>query len=395
MIQAPQTADTSSNETANNTGSEHYSTPQYQLMENLLKTTGGVALPRAGDVVEGFVLDKKGGKLFIDLGIKGVGIIYGREYYAAQEQIKNLQPGDPISAKVVEVDNEEGYLELSLKEAGEERRWINLKRMMDEGEVLELPVKEANRGGLILEAENVKGFLPTSQLSPQNYPRVEGGDKEMIFQELKKLVGQSLKIKILDVSPSENKLIFTEKKQSSEEIHDLLLKFKIGDEVEGEITGVVDFGAFVRLEGTEFEGLIHISEIDWSLIEDPRLVLKTGDKVRAKIIDIQGEKISLSLKALKPDPWIAIAEKYHKEDVVRGKVTKFNTFGAFVQINDELHGLVHISEFGTEAKMKEELEVEKEYDFKIAMINPKEHRMSLAMPREKDNSPQPLPSESA
>ncbi|MBI2640684.1 MAG: S1 RNA-binding domain-containing protein, partial [Candidatus Sungbacteria bacterium] len=310
-------------------------------MEVLLKSGVVLSFPRAGDLVEGAVIDKKGARLFVDLGGMGVGVVYGREFSIAQDLIKGLNSGDSVSAKIVELDNEEGYVELSLKEAGEEKRWVDLKKMMQEGEAIELPVLEANRGGLILEVKGVKGFLPASQLSSKNYPRVEGGDKEKVYLELQKLVGTPLKVKILDLDPRENKVIFTEKETDRENIRAALAQFKVGDEVEGEITGVVDFGAFMRL-GSEpnIEGLIHISEIDWTLIEDPRGVLKPGDKVKAKIIDIQGDKISLSLKALKEDPWVKVAEKYKKGDVIRGKVTKFNPFGAFVELESQVQGLV-------------------------------------------------------
>ena len=357
-------------------------------MELLLKNGSAFLLPKIGELVEGTVIDRKGSRLFVDLGVRGVGLVYGREYYVAQDIIKNLKPGDVVSAKVVESDNEEGYVELSLKEAGEEKRWVDLKRMRQDGEVLDLPILEANRGGLILELKGLKGFLPASQLSAKNYPRVEGGDKDKVYQELQKLVGQPLKVKILDIDPREGKLIFTEKELDQEAIRQVLTQYKIGDVVEGEVTGVVDFGAFVRFEETMgLEGLIHISEIDWSLIEDPRQILKVGDRVRAKIIDIQGDKVALSLKALKEDPWLKVAEKYNKGEVVDATVTKFNSFGAFVQLNEEIHGLVHISEFGTEAKMREALEVGKRYSFRVLLVEPKEHRMSLGLVKDQTGIP--------
>ena len=266
--------------------------PVKHPMELLLKQGGGVLFPRAGEIIEGLVLEKKGTRLFVDLGPRGMGIVYGREYYAAQEIIKGLKAGDQISAKVVETDNDEGYTELSLKDAGEEQRWLEFKKAMQSGEMLELPVLEANRGGLILELKGVKGFLPASQLSSKNYPRVDGGDKEKIFQELQKLIGQKLKVKVLDVDPRESKLIFTERESNESAVREALTKYKVGDEADGEITGVVDFGAFMKLDGTDIEGLIHISEIDWTLVQDPREFLKPGDKVKVKIIDIQGDKIS-------------------------------------------------------------------------------------------------------
>ena len=349
-------------------------------METLLKS-GGVAVPRPGEIAEGLVIEKEGGVLFIDLGIRGVGIVYGREYKAAEDIIKPLVPGDTINAKIVESDNDEGYIELSLKEAGDEKRWVKLKQLRDSGEAVEIKVIEANRGGLIMDLEGVKGFLPASQLSIKNYPRVEGGDKERILQELQKLAGTILRVKVIDIDPQEQKLIFSEKGVASEESRAALAKFAAGDIVEGEVTGVVDFGAFVRF-GDTLEGLIHISEIDWTLIEDPRAVLKPGDKVKAKIIDLQNGKIALSLKALKEDPWVKIAEQYKKGDTIKAKITRFTTFGAFAEIEPQIQGLIHISEFGTPARMQEELKQGETRDLHILLIDPKDHRMSLGMVRE-------------
>ena len=348
-------------------------------MEALLKAFTGNVFVKPNDIVDGTVLEKRGGRLYVDLGSSGAGIVYGREYMVAQDVIKGLNIGDRVSAKVVEVDNDDGYVELSLQEAGNEKRWVDLKKMMQEGTLVDLTIKKANTGGLILEFSGVEGFLPASQLSFKHYPRVEGGDKEKIFQELQKMVGMSLRVKILDMNPDESKLIFTEKGLDAEEMRKVLGGYKIGDVVEGEITGVVDFGAFMKFNEVGLEGLIHLSEIDWTLVSNPREILKPGDRVTAKIIDIQGDKISLSLKQLKNDPWLNAAEKYHKDDVVKGKVTKFNPFGAFVELGSDIQGLAHISEFGTEQKMREILALGTSYEFKILLVDPKEHRISLGL----------------
>ncbi|OHA02177.1 MAG: hypothetical protein A3H71_00710 [Candidatus Sungbacteria bacterium RIFCSPLOWO2_02_FULL_48_13b] len=348
-------------------------------MEQLLKSRGEfLNVPKVGEIVEGTAIEKRGAKLFIDLGNRGVGIVYGLEYYEAQDLIRNIEVGDRVTAKVIELDNDEGYIELSLREAGREKKWRDLKEKTQLGTTLNIVVKDANRGGLILEHEGVRGFLPVSQLSMKHYPRVENGDKERIFAELQKFIGQELKVKILDANPYEEKLIFSERGGDSDEIREKLAKYNVGDTVEGEITGVVSFGAFMKF-GEGLEGLIHISEIDWQLIEDPKAVLKVGEKKKAKIIDIEGDKISLSLKALRADPWIAAAEKHGKNSIVKGKVTKFNPFGAFVQIEEAVQGLAHISEFGGEAKMKESLELNKSYDFRVVSMDPKEHRLSLSL----------------
>lgn len=347
-------------------------------MEALLKA-GATAFLKQGDIVEGTVIEKRGGKVFIDIGVIGTGVVYGKEYYTAQEVIKLLNVGDRISAKVVQADNDEGYAELSLQEAGKEKRWVGLKNMMQEGVVTDVLVKKANTGGLIMEMAGIEGFLPASQLSYKHYPRVEGGDKEKIFQELQKLVGTLIKVKILDLNPDENKLIFTEKGLDAVEMRKVLAGYQIGDVVEGEITGVVDFGAFMKFNEIGLEGLIHLSEIDWTLVSNPREILKPGDKVKAKIIDIQGDKVSLSLKQLKVDPWMNVAEKYHKDDMAEGRVTKFNPFGAFVELDADIQGLAHISEFGSEENMREALALDQTYKFKILLVDPKEHRIALGL----------------
>lgn len=354
-------------------------------MDALLKKGFSPALKRAGELAEGTVIAKKGSRMFVDLGPAGTGIVYGREFYAAQDILKDLGPGDTVSAKIIDPDNEEGYVELSLKEAGEEKRWLDLKRLMESGEVLELPVKEANRGGLIIELKGIQGFLPASQLSSSHYPRVEGGEKEKIYQELQKLAGETLRLKVIDVDPKETKLIFSEKESESKAMAEKLSKYKAGDIVEGEITGVLDFGAFLKFE-EGLEGLVHISEIDWSLIEDPRHILKVGERHRAKVIDVQGGKVSLSLKQLKEDPWLKLSDKHRKGGLVHGVVTKHNPFGAFVQVEPEIQGLVHISEFGRVERMREELELGRAYDFKVLLLDAKDHRMSLGVVREKPDS---------
>ena len=349
-------------------------------MELLLKQRSElVSFLKSGDIVEGEVIEKKGSRLFVDLGPRGTGIVYGREYFEAQDVIKRLAPGERVTAKVVEPDNEDGYTELSLKEAGREKNWQEMRRLMASNEPIRLKVLEANRGGLILEYLGVQGFLPASQLSQEHYPRVEGGDKEKIYEELKKLVGVEFEVTILDVNPEDEKVIFSEKSREIEAIKQKLALYHVGDIVEGEVAGIVPFGAFVRF-GEGLEGLVHISEVDWRLISHPSDVLTVSERVRAKIIGIEGDKVSLSLKALKEDPWAKAEERYAKGDVLTGVVVKFNPFGAFVKLDAEIQGLAHISEFGTEAKMKEVLVLNEPHEFRVLSVDPKEHRLALGLP---------------
>ena len=376
-------------------------------MKDLLEKNNFLKPPKIGEIVEGKVVARERGALFLDLGPTGTGIIYGKEFFDAKNILKNLKNGDRVFAKIVDLENEDGYIELSISQAGEELTWEDLRQKKEKGEIISVKILGANKGGLLAEISGIQGFLPVSQLSSSHYPKVEGGETTKILGELQKFIGKELEVQIFDLDPKTGKLILSEKSKEAERIKECLKNYKVGDIVKGEITGIVDFGAFVKfspsvarrakeggLENTAeepafaeasagenfvLEGLIHISELDWQLIEDPSEIVKVGEKVEAKIIDISAGKIFLSLKSLKKDPWQNIEKKYKKRDKISGKVTKFNPFGAFVQINPKIQGLCHISEFGSQKKMEEKLKIGKKYDFQILEIRPEEHRMSLSL----------------
>ena len=339
--------------------------------------------PIVGNLLEGKIIEQKGSSVYIDLGPCGTGIIYGREFISAREPLRQLKPNDLVVAKVIDANNETGYIELSLKDAGQEIIWREVKELERKKETLTLPVSDANKGGLILEWKGIQGFLPTSQLRLKHYPRVEGGDKEKILDELKKLVGENIIVTIIDSDSQEKKLIFSEKGTEAEEIKEIISKYKVGDIIECDITGIVDFGIFVKIE-EGLEGLIHISELDWALVENPADLYKVGEKVTAQIIEIKNNKISLSSKALKTNPWQAAGEKYKKGEIVKGVVIKFNKHGALVSIEEGVAGLCHISEFETEKKIKEILELGKSYPFQIVLFEPQDHRLILAFIDEKN-----------
>lgn len=335
---------------------------------------------KTGDMISGKVIGRGVATVFINLGAQGTGIIFGREFYKAQDVIRGVNKEDVISAKVVDPENDEGYVELSVKDAGRELTWRKLEEYKTSGVTLKVKITAANRGGLVAQVEGTQGFLPVSQLSAAHYPRVEGGDKDKIYGELQKFVGQEFEIQVLDFVPQEQKLILSEKAVERNELSELLKGYKVGDTIGGTVSGVVDFGIFVRFGPEDrLEGLAHISELDWQMVQSPNSLFSVGDEIKAKIIDVGGGRVSLSIKALKPDPWQDIAEKFPKGAQVQGKVVKFSPFGAFVEMSTNVQALIHISEFGNEAKMKEKLSLDKKYSFRIASIDQKEHRMSLKM----------------
>ncbi|HEU0085420.1 MAG TPA: S1 RNA-binding domain-containing protein [Candidatus Paceibacterota bacterium] len=332
--------------------------------------------PKIDSLVEGPVILIKKSSVYVDLSPFGTGVIYGREFINAKDIIRKINVGDSIKAKVVEAENENGYIELSLKEAKQALLWSEAEKAIKAKAVFSLEVKDANKGGLILEWQGIQGFLPASQLKTEHYPRVLDSDKDKILKELKKLVGESITVMIISTLPKEGKLIFSEKDNNPEEKKEILSKYAVGDELECTVAGIVDFGVFLKLENG-LEGLVHISELDWGLVEDPRAMFKIGDKIKAKVIEIKEGKISLSIKALKENPWKEFEGKIKKGDIIKGVVIKYNKHGALVSIKEGVAGLVHNSTFGLESKLREKLELGKNYNFQITLFEPKEHKMTL------------------
>ena len=338
--------------------------------------------PVEGELMEGPVIAIERNAVYVDLPPFGTGIIFGRELMNARDVIRHTNIGDTITAKVVEVENENGYIELSLKEARQALIWSDADEAIKKKTLLDLTVKEANKGGLIMEWQGIAGFLPASQLSTDHYPRVEGGDKDKITLELKKLVGEKLSVMILSANPKEGKLIFSEKDIADKDRTELAGRHAVGDTIEGPVTGIVDFGVFVKVE-EGLEGLVHISEIDWGLVDDPKHFCKVGETVKAKIIEIKDGKVSLSIKALKDNPWKSAGEHFKKGDKVTGIVIKFNRHGSLVSIEEGVAGLVHVSDFISEESLRKTLELAKTYPFEITLFEPKDQRMTLTYTGEK------------
>ena len=349
-------------------------------MEQLLASGNAPAVPKVGDIIEGVVTNM--GKREVRLDIPGftTGIVRGRELIDESGEYSNLKVGDNVAATVLELENERGELELSFRNAGHQKAWGNLEDLKRKAEIVIVKVMDANKGGLMVKLGQVDGFLPVSQLAVEHYPRVEGGDKNRILELLKQLIGKEMEVKVMTVQEDEEKLIFSERAAWEEKQKDKLDQFKVGDIVEGKISGVVDFGCFVEF-GQGLEGLVHISELAWQRIDNPRDVVKSGDKVKAKIINLDGSKISLSFRRLHDDPWKNVDEKYQLNDIVEGKVLKVNPFGVFVELDPEIHGLAHVSEL-SEKPVKDPTEIVKigeTRQWRIISMDPKEHRLGLSI----------------
>lgn len=343
-------------------------------------------IPKPGDVLNGTVIDVSSNSALLDLGPLGTGIVLGKEMKDGLGSNAKLKVGDVVTATLTDLENEDGFIELSIREASYEKSWDDIESKRDNKEIVATKVLEANKGGLMIEINGIVGFLPVSQLSSEHYPRVEDGDKNKILELLRKLIGQELTVRILDADREAEKLIGSEKAAQSEKEREIIANLNVGDTVEGEVSGVVDFGAFVKFpspngkKGEKLEGLVHISELAWQLIDDPREIVKTGDTVKAQIIGIEDTRISLSMKTLKEDPWSRVKERYNVGDIVDGKVDKINHFGAFVYLDKDIHGLAHVSEFQdvyAGKKMEDIFTSGEVYKWKILSIEPKTHRMGL------------------
>ncbi len=369
--------------------SEAKNSAEASQMESLL-AKHLIEIPSVGDVVHGVVMNVSSSYALIDLGALGTGIVLGKEMRDGLGADGKLKIGAEVNATLTSFETEEGYIELSIREASYEKSWDDIEEKLNAREIVQTKVTDANKGGLMIEVNGISGFLPVSQLSSEHYPRVEDGDKNKILELLKKLVGQEMSVRILDADRISEKLIVSEKAAQSEKERELINRLQVGNIIEGEVSGVVDFGAFVKFSAPEsemgkkatekLEGLVHISELAWQLIDDPREIIKTGEHVSAKIIGIEDARISLSIKALKNDPWEKVSEKYKIDDEVQGKIDKINHFGAFVYLDKDIHGLAHVSEFSDVypgRKMEEVFATGETYTWRILSIEAKSHRLGL------------------
>lgn len=329
----------------------------------------------AGDVITGTVLSVKKHEVLIDLGANGVGYVPRREVGFSRA----LKEGDEVTASVVDNELDNGYSLLSLRKAAKDRGWEEVAGKLETGEIIDVSPYDANRGGLLVEYEGVRGFLPVSQLSAEHYPRVGSSDKDEILQRLNALVGQTLKVRILDSDRKANKLIFSEKEAVKEGLAERFESIKIGDAVSGVVTGVVDYGAFVNVDG--IEGLVHISEISWERVNNPSNYVKVGQTIKAKVISIDKDRLSLSMKQLTEDPWLSEIEKFKSGDNVEGTVTRITPFGAFVQLSPAVEALVHVSELGggSDADPEKVFTLNERTSFVVLDIDKENRKISLSL----------------
>ncbi len=337
-----------------------------------------VNVPKVGDVIKGKVISVDKGAVRIDVEGLTTGVVRGRELFAESREYSGLKVGDEAESTVLDLENENGEMELSFRIAGYRKAWDNMKKWMREGLTIKAKALSANKGGVLMQIEALKGFMPVSQLNPDHYPRVTGGDKNRIFEKLQELIGKEMEVKIIDAEEKDEKLIVSERAVWEDAQKAVLESYKVGDTVNGEVSALTAFGAFLKF-GEGLEGLVHISEIAWQRIEHPRDLLKVGDQVRAQIIQLDHSKIYLSIKRLVDDPWKKVAEKYKIGSKVKGKIIKVEPFGLMVALDKEIHGLAHVSELSDEPTINvaDKFKIGQEAEFEVVSLEPTEHRLGL------------------
>jgi len=355
-----------------------------QTMQEFADEMGQDLIPiKEGALVEVSIISKSRNKILVD--VKGItlGIIPEKEF---SSDINELKAGDKVLAYALCIENDDGYAVLSLKKADKERFAINLNQKFKDQEIISVRVKQANRGGLIVEYGSLEGFLPASQLSSSHYPKV-GDNKDKILSKLNEMIGQSLKVKIINFDTQSNKLIFSEKAAGDTVLDEKIQSIKPDQKLDGVITGVVDFGIFVDVGG--LEGLVHISEISWDKVENLRSMFRIGDKVEVKVLNIEDRKVYFSIKRLTDDPWLKMVKNYQVGQKVSGKVGKITPFGVFVELDNQAKGLVHISELSSEikktqsGKLEDLLTLGEKYEFMIKDIDLDNHKINLVLATEK------------
>ncbi|MFW6110099.1 MAG: 30S ribosomal protein S1 [Patescibacteria group bacterium] len=354
-------------------------------MKELLKRNSEGLAPkqlRRGELVEGIVLRKGEEELLLDIGGKTEGLISGTDLDDNLNTFESVEVGDTVMAKVLQGRTDNGFAILSLKEASSEVKWQELRGAFDSGQKLEVEGVSYNKSGLVVQlSSDLEGFLPFSHLDRSHFP---GGEEQSSEESsrvriLSSLVGETVTVKIIEFDPQNNRVVVSEKEALSEKYEDereeLWDSLESGKVIEGVVVGIVPFGLFVRLGDTDVEGLVHISEVSWEKIESLEDVYSIGDKVEVMVlsVNLSEERVSLSIKALKENPWEDIKEKYSVGDEVTGKVTRVAPFGAFVRLEDGIEGLVHISE--TDGP----LDVGKEVEAKIISFEPDKQRLGLSV----------------
>jgi small subunit ribosomal protein S1 len=355
-----------------------------QTMESLLNEQElNVDLPQVGEIRSGVIASVSPSQVLVSIGAKSEGVISGRDLdQLSAEEREALQVGQEVHVFVINPEDANGNVVLSLKRAQEELSWENVERLVTSDEVVDSKIMGFNKGGLIVAVEGLRGFVPSSQISAMRRGQSTGDTPEQRWQ---KMIGQPISVRVIEVDRERRRLILSERAASTESRQSI--KERVIEELEegkvytGRVTSLANFGAFININGAD--GLVHLSELSWEHIEHPREVLEVGQEVKVKVINVDREKkrIGLSVRALQDDPWKSRVEKYSVGQLVEGVITRLTKFGAFARLEGDIEGLIHISEIA-EHRIEHPKEVLKEGEVKslrVIRIDPDQHRIGLSL----------------
>lgn len=349
-----------------------------KLFAEMFADSPEIKYPKEGEVISGKIekIEKK--NILVNVNNQFTGLVVSKEL-GNSVNFDSLEAGQPIDVMVLGDSVERGLLILSLKRANQIKSLEALNSNFASGEVMTVRPTEANKGGLLVDIDGLKGFIPVSQLTPLHYPRVEGADPEKILEHLEGLLTVDFKVRVINVDEGGKKIIFSEKAAIEEQRTKALETLKVGDTVEGVVSGILSYGLFVTFDG--LEGLVHVSEIDWGHVNNPSKFAKVGMKVKVRVIGLDGEKISLSIKQLKENPWDVLAKKIKTGDTIKAPISRISQFGAFMDLDGGIQGLIHLSEIshGVVKDIRDFVKVGEEVEAKVINFDPTKKRIGLSI----------------
>lgn len=348
------------------------------LFEELFAQSPEIKYPKAGEVVAGTVVSIEKKNILVNVNNQFSGLVISKEIGNTVD-LNAIQSGDAVEVMVLGDSVERGLLILSLKRANQIKSLTNLSKYFNSEEIITVKPTEANKGWLLVDIDGLKGFIPVSQLTPLHYPRVEGADPTKILEHLEGLVGKDFRVRVINVDEAGKKIIFSEKAAISENREKALGSLKVGDVVEGTVSGILTYGLFITFDG--LEGLVHVSEIDWGHVNNPGKFAKVGQKIKVKVIGLDNDKISLSIKRLQENPWDVLARKYKVGDTVKAPISRISQFGAFMELEGGIQGLIHLSEIshGVVKDIRDFIKVGEEVEAKIINFESNEKRIGLSL----------------
>lgn len=338
---------------------------------------------KEGQKIQGAILKKIENGILVDCADGAfTGILLSKEVKELERSGYDLAPTREIEVEIVNTNirHEDGHYIVSITKLLQYDIWKSIIKKFEADEIISVTPTEANLGWLLVDMHGIKWFVPLSQLAPIHYPRVEDGDQEIIFDKLLELIGQELKVRIINIDEEEKRIILSEREALKEEREAVLSQLEVGKIFDGVVSGVSSYGLFVTIGGT-VEGLVHISEITYGHVTNIDNLWKIGDKVQVKVIGLENGKISLSSKKLKDDPWTALPKAYKVGDVVEGEIVRFVPYGVFVRVFQDINGLVHLSELSQRSiqNPNEVVKLGQIVQARIILLDPKNRKIWLSM----------------